>query len=286
MCVAGKRKVNRMPRKPKAAKPTDPDPRKLKPPTIFAEKVDAFARDLAYGVRVGDWTPALWIDSSMPRQEYWSSDGAPICSANLATYLDAKWPFDEEAGQFTHPTYSFLEAWGYFTYKYSSESGSAKCFLLTPKAFSLLEKPLEPPAVFISYSRKDGSIFALLVEARLRLVGVPNPFVDKNLIPGETWLSVLKERIEQSKFFVCIVGAESLASVHIQQEIEWALESGRTIISLWHGTTVDDVDKSIKQTKAYRELVKRQIITVKGGAADDYEGAVNKLLNAMGYATY
>ncbi|MBX3086645.1 MAG: toll/interleukin-1 receptor domain-containing protein [Anaerolineae bacterium] len=275
-----------MPRKPKSAKSANPDPRTLKPPTIFVERIDAFARDLAYGARVGDWTPALWIDASLPQQEFWSSDGAPMCSANLANYLDTKWPYDEEANQFSHPTYSFLEAWGYFTYKYSSESGSAKCFLLTPKAFALLEKPAAPPAVFISYARKDGGVFALLIEARLRLVGLPNPFVDKNLVPGETWQSVLRDRIYGCQYFVCIVGPESLGSVHVQKEIEWALAAGCTVISIWHGTTVDEIAPGIKQLSAYRELSTRQIITVKGSTADDYESAVNKLLNAMGYPTY
>ena len=275
-----------MTRKAKPATAADPDPRKLKAPTVFVDKIEAFARDLAYGAHVGDWTPALWIDASLPQQEFWSSDGAPVCTANLADYLDTKWPFDEETGQFTHPTYSFLEAWGYFTYKFSSESGSAKCFLLTPTAFSLLQKPITPPSVFISYSRKDGGIFALLIEAPLRLVGLPNPFVDKNLIPGETWLNVLRERIFACKYFVCIVGPETLNSIHVQKEIQWALEAGCIVISLWHGTTESEIDVSFKQMEAYRELVKRQIITVKGSAADDYEGAVNKLLNAMGYATY
>jgi hypothetical protein len=275
--------------------PTDPadlansatpsnDPRTQPAPAIFVDRIEALARDLAYGARLGDWAPVIYIDASLPSNEYWSSDGPPICSANLATYLDTKWPYDEATNQFPHPSYSFLEAWDYFTYKY--QSGSAKGYLLTPKAFALLEKPSAPPAIFISYSRKDGSVFALLIEARLRLVGVPNPFVDKNLVPGETWLAVLKERIQACKYFVCIVGVESLNSPHVQKEIAWAIEAGCTVISIWHDTSIDDVAPSIKQLPAYQELSSRQIITVKGNTADDYESAVNKLLNAMGYPTY
>jgi hypothetical protein len=260
------------------------DPRDYPPPTNFVDRINEFARDLAYGVNVGEWTPEIWVDDSDPRMEYWSSGGSPIYTANLTTYLDRKWPYDEARERNGHPSFSFLEAWGYLTFKH--QINNAKAHLLAPKAFTLLQKPTAPPSVFISYSRKHSSPFALLVEARLRLVGVPNPFVDKNLVPGEAWLVTLEERVRQARYFVCLVGPDTLESPWVQKEIEWALEAKSVIITIWHGLKISDVDAAIKALPFFAELGRRQIIEVKGVSADDYETAVNRLLNALGYQTY
>jgi hypothetical protein len=260
------------------------DPRQYPPPVEFVDRINALTRDLAYGVNVGEWAPELWIDDSLPNQEIWSSGGPPRLSANLSMYFDAKWAFDETLQQISHPSYSFLEAWGYLQFR--TQVNSVKSYLLTPKAFALLERPLAPPSVFISYARKDSTTFALLIEARLRLVGVPRPFVDKNLVPGEAWLSVLQDRVQQCKYFISLIGPNTLQSEIVQKEIAWALQAGCVIFSIWHGLKVADVTEPIKSLPVFTRLSERQVIEVKGPSAEDYESAVNRLLNALGYATY
>ncbi|MBK8029216.1 MAG: toll/interleukin-1 receptor domain-containing protein [Chloroflexi bacterium] len=151
-------------------------------------------------------------------------------------------------------------------------------FVLTEKALRLLEKPSAPPSVFISYKRDQSSPLALLVEARLRLAGNPNPFVDKLIVAGEGWRERLKGTIEQSKYFVCLVGKDTLQSEWVQKEIEWAAEASCTLISIWHGCEMDETCPA-----ALRE---RHAITVTGESAREYETAISELLNALGYATY
>ena len=231
-------------------------------PTDTLERVHEFARDLAYGVTIGLWHSQVhWLKLLNPD----ISKHSKIFAENLRP----KWGRD-------FPSEYLLLSFGYFEI-FGSDTGSS--YLLTQKAFQLLEKPSAPPSVFISYRRQDSSAFALLLEARLRLVGNPNPFVDKNLIPGEEWNIQLKQQIETAKYFVVLVGNTTLSSPHVLQEIEWAKQSNSTIISIWHqGAIMTDDTPEILKT--------RHAIRITPENALEYENAVNQLLNAMGYATY
>ncbi|NUQ05921.1 MAG: toll/interleukin-1 receptor domain-containing protein [Anaerolineae bacterium] len=232
-------------------------------PTDKLAQVHEFARDLAYGVTQGLWHSQIrWKQLQNPEMSQHSKI--------LSEYLGPKWGT-------SFPSEFLLLSFGYLQ-QYGTEGGHS-IYLLTEKAFQLLQQPLSPPTVFISYRRRDSSAFALLVEARLRLTGNPNPFVDKNLVPGEEWNAQLKRQIQSSRFFIVLVGPTTLESNHVLAEIEWAHESEATIISVWHG--------GARMTDGTLEaLSTRHAITVAEENALSYETAVNQLLNSMGYATY
>lgn len=232
-------------------------------PTDVLARVREFARDLAHGATLGLWhTRIHWRDLFNP--------GISETSVVFEQHLGPKWGTE-------FPSEYLLLSFGYFEENGAEESYAI--YLLTEKAFRLLEQPASPPTVFISYRRKDSSAFALLVEARLRLVGNPNPFVDKNLVPGEEWNAELREHIQSCRYFICLVGPSTLESPHVTQEINWAAECGCTVISVWHnGARMSDSAPAVLQ--------KRHAITVTEENALGYETAVNQLLNGMGYATY
>lgn len=232
-------------------------------PTDVIARVHEFARDLAYGATLGLWhTYVRW-------QQLFNRDISKH-SKVFAEHLGPKWGTN-------FPSEYLLLSFGYFQ-DYGSQSGHS-VYLLTQKAFQLLEQPSAPPSVFISYRRQDSSAFALLVEARLRLAGNPNPFVDKNLVPGDEWNNQLKKQIEQCRYFVLLIGPTTLQSPHVLQELEWAERSNSTIVSILHvGVQIKDSVPDV--------LKSRQAITILEETALGYETAINQLLNSLGYATY
>jgi len=141
-----------------------------------------------------------------------------------------------------------------------------------------LEQPASPQEVFISYKHDQSSAFALLVEARLRLAGNQNPFLDKSINAGDEWEPLLEKKVQESKFLVCVIGEKTLESEWVKKEIGWAEEAGATIISIWHGCDIDE--NTLPALKA------RHRIKVMAENATEYEVAISKMLNAMGYATY
>lgn len=248
-------------------------PLTLLPPTDYVERITAFARDLAYGVVHNLWKEEFLLYEEFNEQT-WRSGAYMLDDTEpehpLYQLIVHKW-------QGQPPAHRLLAAFGYF--EFIDEGDTYRHYILTPKAFALLEQPATPPSVFISYRRSESSALGLLIEARLKLAGNPNPFIDKNLVVGETWNTQLEQRIREARYFVCLIGPQTLASPHVMQEITWAEQSGCTVISLWHsGATIDTSTPAVLST--------RHAITVKGDSALDYELAVNQLLNSMGYATY
>lgn len=232
-------------------------------PADVLQRVHAFARDLAYGVTLGLWHSQIhWQKLLNPEISHHSRI--------FAQYLRPKW-----GGDF--PSEYLMLSFGYFQ-EHGSEGGHSR-YLLTEKAFRLLERPAGPPSVFISYRRSESSTFGLLIEARLKLVGNPNPFIDKNLVPGEEWNAQLRQKIEACRYFVCLIGRTTLESPHVMQELEWAAAGDRTIISIWHnGQRMSDA--------TLPQLRDRHAIVVTEETALGYELAVNQLLNSLGYSTY
>lgn len=227
------------------------------------DRVQDFARDLAFGATQGLWHT----------QVHWRKLLNPDISTHSKVFADSlrpKWGTD-------FPAEFLLLSFGYLQ-DYGSESGYS-VYLLTEKAFRLLEQPSAPPNVFISYRRSESSPFGLLIEARLRLAGNPNPFIDKNLVPGAEWNEQLRLQIRQCRYFVGLIGQTTLDSAHVMQEIAWAAESDCTLISVWH-------NGARMSASAPAVLHKRHAITVTEENALGYETAVNQLLNSMGYSTY
>src|SRR5258706_16281658 len=100
----------------------DDDPRKLTPPSSdkFSERIEAFARDLAYGVKVDDWPPTIAVGRNNSGQEVWNAIGLVNYDAKLKAYLDSKW-----GSLRGHPQASFLQVFEYISqYHYIVTDGA------------------------------------------------------------------------------------------------------------------------------------------------------------------
>lgn len=240
------------------------DPRNEPKPEGFQAQIRTFAHDLAYGFVVGDF-PAKIVAVSQYGWDFWTpfeGDGD-----KMTDYLVDKW-------EGRPPSISALEALGYYTL-YDRQANKS-IFMLTEKAFALLERPATPPSVFVSYRRKESSALGLLVVARLKLVGVPNPFIDLQIEPGEEWYNYLKTIIENSAFFISLIGPTTLESEITMQEIQWAQAVQCEIIPIWHNGF-----NSYAQLPP--ELSDKNAIRVKEESAEEYNNAIIRLLNRLGY---
>ncbi|MCA9907997.1 MAG: toll/interleukin-1 receptor domain-containing protein, partial [Anaerolineae bacterium] len=103
---------------------------------------------------------------------------------------------------------------------------------LTPSAFQLVNE-VEPATIFISYSRKQSSAFALLIHTWLNKEGY-TPFLDKELNAGVQWREDLRKRIQGCDFLVAVFGKETFPSTNIDDELTWAYEKDVRIIPIWH----------------------------------------------------
>lgn len=231
-------------------------------PEDMLARVHAFARDLAFGAATGLWNSRIfWQVLLHPELN-------PAYEV-FARHISPKW-----AGKY--PSEHLLVSLAYLVAQGTDASRSE--YLLTEKAFKLLEKPAAPPNVFISYRRSDSSALALLIEARLRMAGNPNPFVDKSLVAGQEWNKELEARVKSARYFIMLIGVETLDSSYVRDELTWAEQSNCTIISVWHGCKPDDTTP--------KSLSTRHAILVESESALGYETAINQLLNGLGYATY
>jgi hypothetical protein len=249
------------------------NPHELPAPTDPLERIHAFALDLAYGVSLGFWGTWFEVIYALAGNSRWSSDIQALNDKNqskLSELLAGKWGENP-------PSENALVSFGYFE---DRERNGRLTHLLMEKAFALLDKPLAPPTIFISYKRDQSSTFALLIEARLKMAGNPNPFIDKNIVAGDDWHGRLQEVIEQARYFICLIGPNTLSSPHVRKEIGWAEKAGCTIISIWHSCAIDDI------TDCPPILQNRHAIQVSGESARQYETAISELLNALGYSTY
>ena len=223
------------------------------------ERVHRYARDLAWGA-VNDYWDASHGDRGFPWGE---SSTQPIERRDqLAEWKTRVW-LDQL------PSLVLLQAFDYLRY----DSGA---WILTPKAFDLLGTPLTPPSVFISYRRRASSAFGLLLVARLKMVGVSNPFIDMNIQPGDDWRAHLEQIVRGSRYFILLVGEGTLESEYIQQEIGWALSTPNAVI-------IPVLHDELRQDVLPPELGSKQAVVVERESAEYYELAVLKVLNRLGY---
>lgn len=254
------------------------------------ERVHEYARDLAYLIATGEVddlqgrSPHQMVSTAEAINQFSLKWGGYV----LDTYLTAEQKekaadSKSELSSGTYykllvpgPSFSTLVSFGYMM-------NVANAWHLTEKAFALLEKPAVAPSTFISYRRAESSALALLIEARLRLVGVRDVFIDKNITAGEDWAQRLEDTIRACQVFIVLVGAHTLnaPAAVVEKEIALAVESNCRIISLWHN------GHHLKHEKNYPSVLdKRQFIVVEHESARHYEMAINELLNSLGYRTY
>jgi hypothetical protein len=176
-------------------------------PTNPMSRIRTLARELAEGAAEGVWDAGLGQFRGMFNEE------------RVLDYLRRRW--DER-----YPAIPLLITNGYLSGVSNSVYG------ITEAAFALIEEA-EPEDIFISYRRRDSSAFALLLVARLKAEGL-RPFLDMALVPGENWNSGLQARIQRSRYFVLLLGTETLTSEVVQQELAWAASAGAVVIPIWH----------------------------------------------------
>ncbi len=252
------------------------NPLKLPAPKEVIQQIHTLARDLAYGVITGLWSAKFYVMPAIGRNgEDWLGDDVIFedDTDSLSRYLVDKW-------NDTPPRAYLMRSFEYFTISEVRDSGQIN-YLLTQKAFDLLQQPATLPSVFISYRQDQSSALGLLIEARLKIADSnAHIFIDKLLIPGDDWEKRLQDTIRQSRYFVCLLGAETLArSKMVYQEIQWAADAGCTMIAVCHGGyTIDALCPP--------ELSRKQAIIIRQESAEEYELAMIKLLNSLGYSTY
>jgi len=239
------------------------------------ERIGFFAKALAYGALADLWPPtfkviALNSDPNRIRtNESWEVGGKPN---RLKEYLKARW--DSQ-----HPQAGLLESFEYLR-RLGGEDREIK-YILTPKAYALLERPTVPPKVFISYCHKTSSAFALMLEYRLEAMGIP-VFIDRSIPSGDDWHERLQKTVENCEYFVCLITTQALKSEFVQREIMWAAGQHRILIwqpSFDSNATVEScpewLDKFVKG---------KQAIRIPEESTEAYHNAVEKLLNELGFA--
>gem|GEM_PF-811608 len=277
-------------------------------PNDPSDKIHAFALDLAYGAVHEDWSPRLVFDED----GNWVADprlrGPGLYTHNQTLFCE-KWH-----KQFA-PDFSLLISFGYL--EKLGERGERRTgtenvpyiggprvpphleieYVLTQKCFSLLAKPTTPPSIFISHKQDQSSALALLIEARLKLqdsnIGV---FIDRDIPPGEKWNGFLEDRVKESQFFICLLTIETLASMGVDAEIQWAFEWAKEnpdlkIIPICHNgynfamSYPSDRPKArVISEEMIQALSEWQAILVEEEKAEHYDFAILKLLNRLGYS--
>lgn len=260
-------------------------------PASKINQVHHYARDLVYLVTEEGLKPQIVFELNM-----WAGPHDPTYKPENVNYerFREKWGKYATRGNGIYDLFHLMVAFGYAAAETAfsdAQLGHSEVFLLTLKAFDLLNKPVKPPSVFVSYRRIQSSTFSLLIEARLRIAGAERPVIDKNIPYGKEWEAWLKTEINKAENFVCLIGPKTLGATNgwVEQEIAWAVERGSRIISIWHG--VDETNDHVYRPADAGErcpevLLKKQFIQVLSEDAKGYEAAVNELLSALGYNTY
>jgi hypothetical protein len=90
---------------------------------------------------------------------------------------------------------------------------------------------------FISYSRKD-EVFAIKLAKELKSEGFPVWLDQLDVQPGARWIED-QNMLAECRIFIVILSPSSLASDHVLNEIEFAMDNGHTFLPvLWKDCTI------------------------------------------------
>ena len=250
------------------------------------QRIHDFARDLAYGAVIGEWSASIGLRGGRNPSDDWFKDytaGYETLDSRRAVFY-RKWQVD---GFSRVNTFAMLISFGYLAHE-REQPFTMHDYLLTAKAFALLEKPVAPLDVFVSYRRKQSSALALLVEARLKLADSDmDAFVDKDIPVGNEWENELREKVQSADYFITLIGSETLISPNVMDEIEWAIDANCRIVTILHPDFRFEhiATPDARQQKLIAALNKRQLIMIDSESAEHYDSAIRKLLNTLGYST-
>ena len=231
------------------------------------QRVKTLARDLAYGAVNGMWNSRINLSHEIGDDSEHLEDALNLHSS-LSGYIQDKWKEPP-------PSIYLLESFEYV--ELVEIKDYCREYSLTSRAFALLEAPLTTPSVFISYKHDQSSALALLIEARLKLTDRNiNVFVDKQLEAGDIWHGKLEEKVRECRYFICLTAPRTLESSFVRKEIDWALDSGSDCRVICHNGY---------QMDGSHPLSDMQAIAIKEENAEEYELAMIKLINSLGYST-
>ncbi len=249
-------------------------------------RVHEFARDLAYGAVIGEWSAQISLRGGRVPNDDWFKDnitGYETLNIPKAKFY-RKWSVD---GFSRVATFPLLISFGYLAHE-REQPFTVHDYMITEKAFNLLEKPVNPLTVFVSYRRKQSSALSLLVEARLKLADPDlDAFVDKDIPVGNEWEDELRQKVADCDYLISLIGKETLVSPNVMDEIEWALKANCRIVTILHPDFRFEqiTNPSARQQNIITELNKRQLIMIVSESAEHYDSAIRKLLNTLGYST-
>ena len=122
--------------------------------------------------------------------------------------------------------WDLLTRLGFVTYQ------NSHCFVGNQSMELLKSNP--EITTFISYQRKSSSLLALYLQAKFLGAG-SKAFVDINHIKkGDEWEQIIRDRIQQCNYFICILAPETLDSNNVLNEILWAYEAKTAMIPIMH----------------------------------------------------
>lgn len=238
-------------------------------PSDSMGRIRTLAKELAEGAAEGLWEIAIAYETTetdtFGGYKYISN---AFKSGSVNFYLAQRW-------NNSFPDFRLLEVNGLI-------GRSAGGIYLEKAAFDLIAET-EPVSAFISYRRMVSSAFAMFILTRLKMAGL-DAYLDLAIPAGDDWESRIKSEVTKRDYFVLLVGEGTLESAVLQKEITWAVESGATIIPIWHpGFTFesgkDDVPDNINEV-----LRTRNAIRVFDESALGYHTALVALLNRFGIA--
>lgn len=244
------------------------------PEATLQEDVEDFVRDLVYGVVKLGWGFSLNTHQNL-FPDWMSREYERNISADKENFR-AKWDSNP-------PNVEVLVAYDYLTvYIPAPRPGiTIRHYKLTSKAFDLLDKPAKRIRVFISYRRNQySSALALLLEARLRLKSVraDHIFIDKSIAVGELWEKRIKTEVASCDYFVALIAPNTLDSINVRNEIDWALAANKYVIPICHGGATADILPDYLQ--------RLNVYVVKNESALDYEQGISHVLNELRFTTY
>ena len=127
--------------------------------------------------------------------------------------------------------------------------------------------------IFISYSRRDQEfVTRLATDLDAQVAGV---WFDQSAIQaGENWHDEIIEGISECKAFVLILSPDSMESRHVREEVNKALELGKTVFPILY--------RPAKWTDEFESLVKEiQTLDLRSGSyTDNFQKLVDGLIEA------
>jgi len=257
-------------------------------PETKVRRAESFAKELAWLHEQGSYGVRFYYFNQIDLQdnvEYWGLGSSDLKETPTSPpdILKNRWTRD------LLPSPELLQEFGYLSHvggdvflHMTGQEEYAQVYRLTPKAFKLLERSIGTYEVFISYRRRESSALALLIQARLNLVGNNHVFVDHLLELGGDWRTELEEKIRESDYFIVLVGTNTFKESPgrtnwMKRELEIAMDSNSRIVPIWL--------PSAKRNKTTPKIIgDRQDLKVQRKTAEGYDTAIRKLLNHMGYS--